>query len=261
MMQVTGNKIDRSIKSLSILIDRDGLSFYDGISETAWSYPLRTETEEWKESLFTLLADTSVNVRCYDRSLAVLNTTRFTMIPETLFDPDKGEFYLRTTGVPFDTGRDILIVSHFGAIVFLWAVEADLVDFLTGKFGEVVFMHPLLGALSLPQERLSDQTIELFVQLFSGTMAVTLHRNGTLLLADLYRVDSPLDPVFYLDRITTDYDIRKSSDIIVSGVFSEEMEDCLVRYFPEIRFIRGIGYLNVFGNSVRSDDKETSGSI
>ena len=246
MMQVTGSNIDHPVESLSILIDRDGLSFYDGISETAWSYPLRTEAGSRKENLFALLSDTSVDVRCYDCIQTVVNTDRFTMIPEELFDSDKSGVYLKTAGVSFDTGRDMIIVSRFGTLVFLWAIEAELADFLTGKFGEVVFTHPLAGALSLCRHRLPEQADELFVQIFPGTMGVTFHRDGTLLLADLYRADSPFDPVFYLDRIVADYKCRESSEITAAGVFTEETADCLARYFPKIRFMRGIGYLNYF---------------
>ncbi len=245
MMQETGNKIGNAIQSLSILIDRDGLSFYDGISNTSWSYPLQEDMGN--EGILGLLSDVSVDTQYYDRILVVQNTSRFTMVPSELFDSSRGGDYLKSAGISYHSERDVFVVSHFGDIVFLWVLEACVVDFLTDKFqNKVLFMHPLTGALSFRQHYLSEGQDDLFLQLFSNTLAVTYYRGTQLFLAEYYPVASVSDVGFYLSRIIADYEVRSSRVITIAGFVTEGIKNCLYRCFPEVKFMQGIGYLNVF---------------
>lgn len=231
-MQVTGSSNLLS-KSMSILIRRGGLSFYDSYSGALSEIELGATNflEQVIDSIdYAISVDSG-----YDAINIIPVTERMVMIPQELFDNTKCDLYLRSKDISCNDRDDSVIISIYNKIAYITVIERPLVDFLQYRFGNnVSFTHPLLLS-SLCYNKVRDRVSSpvMVVDHIYNKLALSLHLGTKMLFCEFFTISTSLDILFYIKRAIKDCGLNECM-VLVVGAQSESLYNGLKEYIEDI---------------------------
>ncbi len=226
-MQVTGNN-NSPVESLSILIYRGGLSFYDSTCNCLKKkdFPEHQRlSEQVIEGVEALVPEGTDSIK------VIMAASRYIMIPEELFDVSQNELYLQARSIPYDKECDTIVLSVYNGVVFIMVLETEMVDFLKNRFKKVSYIHPLLlSMIHYNKFRKDIYRPVLFVDHLEGQASVALFDKGNMLFGELLTADNNCDILFYVKTVLENYGITDAV-IVAMGNHAENLYILLRDYY------------------------------
>jgi hypothetical protein len=198
------NKSTASIKSLSVLIHQDGLSFFvysaskieerlDHDFQVKASPIVILKTIEEFHKSYTLLQQEFFKVSLF------YHHEMFCLVPDEFFDPSRSSDYLKYNVHILPTD----VLSHdddLGEIPssMVYIAFENINNFYFEKYGQFEYLHYGSSILNqLLQER-KNTSEQLFIEVFQNDFYVSIFKNGQLLSHNLFPFQAAEDILYYV---------------------------------------------------------------
>lgn len=232
MMQETGNNIDTH-KSLSILINKDGLSFYVNSNKCGTYYiSLAYSEEDFTDKVKRILHSIFDREGGFMKANVITYTSNYMSIPDSIFDNTRTHSYLSAKGISVDKSLESIIVSKYNAIVYLWVINHSFIDIFNKLFAEVVYLHPLLlGYILCDKIEHEDYVL---MDLTHSSLAITVVKNKQLVIQEFVPTNSDNDTKFYIATLINNVKFVNKPQLLTTGFMQDKLLAALKTYYPEI---------------------------
>lgn len=214
-MPETGNN-NSVVKSLSILIHRGGLSFYDNVSHTQEHYHRSTGSVLSSQEVCAALEGYySLHPEKESAKVMIANGKNI-MIPEVLFDPLMIKEYFHNIGKHLSAERYKMTWQTYDGIVFITAVEQSIHERLVTIYKDLEITNPLLQSV-MARRIIDDYGAVITLDTAGDNLTVTLWNDDRLLFADNLPVNNGDDLVFYIERLRKDHELESPKVVCVGA--------------------------------------------
>lgn len=246
MTQVTGNSIQQ-LKSLSILINTDGLSFYvaDGVN-IIQSITVPANNTNFEENIRDVITSIFNSTGEIETASVIVSTTRYNTIPEELYNDSNCNIYIESKGITVEPDSDFIITSSYDGIIYIWCIKQLLTDTLNDFFREIKFIHPLQISKAIYNSNPSENII--IADHIANNLSLTLYKDGKLIFHELLNVLSYTDTLYYIASVINRSNFETPPQIMTVGTQATELKEILATTFGKTTTLSLSSYLNKTDN-------------
>lgn len=248
--------------SLSLQLGVDGVSFavmdnlrakYILLRSFEPENGLRFSIDEVKE----ILMKDDFLAKKYHSVKIILNSTKFTLVPAPLYEPEKRETFFKLNHILEDDGEIIVNRVRFPDAFLLFSVNKSfrqLAEVLLPGQVPYHFLKPLLVNVNHYGNNQSKSYLHLHV--LKGSIVVLAVVNGVLKYCNCFEYKSPEDLLYYLLNVYKALGISVETPVHCSGgiMKHDETYSLISSYIKDLFFINPVGN---FTYSYLFDDANT----
>lgn len=153
------------------------------------------------------------------------------IVPIELFDHSLVEESLMAVGFLSQDDRERAMYRVCNEYVALWAMSAELYDYLKMKFPNAEHTHSLLELLSRSANHRGAIALDVDN---SGILHIAVWGESVLLHAMSVQVNATEDILFYVRKLSTEADYMMQYDILLTRNIESEVQNLLSHYYDNI---------------------------
>jgi hypothetical protein len=190
----------------------------------------------FKESIEALLKSLKELDRTYTKVVLCTAFPQALLTPKKLYQPEESNQLLNVV-YGMDSNKVMHDEIELWQIVNLYSVPQQLYEAITSHFPSATFIHEYTVALR-DLTRFSDDD-QIAVHCTSSSFRIKVKRGRQLLLVQTFTYSSPLDVVYVLLKVCSEFELQQETvHIILSGLIEEDsaLYKEIYNYFLHLQF-------------------------